>query len=254
MRVVRNVGYLKRRQRAARLMVAGGLAGLGSSIAMTFQPQLILWAYFALIVGFLLFNAGMQQWAKWNRSPRPDELLDATLRRFNDRYTLIHYPEIPQGWRPEHVLVWPGGLLVITTREMAGHIQVQGTRWRRLDSRLIRIFTFGGPPLGNPTVECQRQQEALREFLSQRDLPGAETVEGLIVFLNDRVNLQVIESSITVVTRKELAEAIRAFGTERRLSAKECDEIVAALSAGDEVEGPVALPVRAPGRKKAKVA
>ena len=235
-------------------MIVGGLAGLGSSIVMTFFPQLILWAYLALIVGFLLFNAGMQQWAKWNRRPRPDELLDATLRRLNDRYTLIHYPEVPQGWRPEHVLVWSGGLLVVTTRELPGQIQVQGTRWRRLDSRLIRIFTFGGPPLGNPTIECQRQQEALREFLTQNELPGAEAVDGLIVFLNDRATLQVLESEMTVVTRKELLEAIRALGSERRLSSKECEEIITALSTGEEVEGPIALSARPSERKKARVA
>ncbi len=252
MRVVRNVGYLKRRQRAARLMIAVGLAGLFGSIALTFLQQLlyIYLAYALLIAGFLFFNAGMQQWAKWNRRPRPDELLDATLRRLNDRYTLIHYPEVPEGWRPEHVLVWPGGLLNITTRELAGKIVVKGMRWRRLDRLAIRLLTFGGPPLGNPTVECQRQMEALRTFLQQRDLPGADSVEGLIVFLNDQAQVEVIESPITVVTRKDLLEAVRAFGSERRLTQGEIDEIVVALSRGEQVEGPVSLATRVPAKTK----
>lgn len=252
MRVVRNVGYLKRRQRAARLMIALGLTGLLGSIALTFFQQLvyIYLAYAALITGFLFFNAGMQQWAKWNRRPRPDELLDASLRRLNDRYTLVHYPEIPDGWRPEHVLVWPGGLLNITTRELAGRIVVKGTRWRRLDRMLLRLLTFGGPPLGNPTLECQRQMEALRTFLQQRDLPGPDLVDGLIVFLNDQAELQVIESPITVVQRKELLDAIRAYGTERRLSQGEIDEIVTALAQGEQVEGPVSVPTRQPAKAK----
>ncbi|MCX7622956.1 MAG: NERD domain-containing protein [Thermomicrobium sp.] len=252
MRVVRNVGYLKRRQRASRLMIAVGLTGLFGSIALTFFQQVlyIYLAYAALITGFLFFNAGMQQWAKWNRRPRPDELLDSTLRRLNDRYTLVHYPEIPEGWRPEHVLVWPGGILNITTRELAGRIVVRGTRWRRLDRFFLRLLTFGGPPLGNPTVECQRQMEALRTFLQRRDLPGAELVDGLIVFLNDQVQLEVVETPITVVTRKELLDAIRAYGTERRLSQGEIDEIVSALAQGEQVEGPRSLPTREPVKTK----
>ena len=252
MRVVRNVGYLKRRQRASRLMIAVGLAGLFGSIVLTFFQQLlyIYLAYAALITGFLFFNAGMQQWAKWNRRPRPDELLDSTLRRLNDRYTLVHYPDIPVGWRPEHVLVWPGGILNITTRELAGRIVVRGTRWRRLDRLFIRLLTFGGPPLGNPTLECQRQMEALRTFLEQRELPGAELVDGLIVFLNDQAQLEVVESPITVVSRKELLEAIRAYGAERRLSNADIDEIVTALAQGEQVEGPVSLPTREPVKAK----
>lgn len=252
MRVVRNVGYLKKRQRAARLMIALGLAGLLGSIALTFLQQLlyIYLAYAALITGFLFFNAGMQQWAKWNRRPRPDELLDSALRRLNDRYTLVHYPDVPEGWRPEHVLIWPGGILNITTRELAGRIVVKGMRWRRLDRFLIRLLTFGGPPLGNPTVECQRQVEALQRFLAQRDLPGADLVEGLIAFLNDQAQLEVIESPVSIVTRKELFDAIRAYGSERRLSQGEIDEIVTALAQGEEVEGPVSLPTRQPAKVK----
>lgn len=252
MRVVRNVGYLKKRQRAARLIIALGLAGLLGSIALTFLQQLlyIYLAYAALITGFLFFNAGMQQWAKWNRRPRPDELLDSAMRRLNDRYTLVHYPDVPEGWRPEHVLIWPGGILNITTRELAGRIVVKGMRWRRLDRFLIRLLTFGGPPLGNPTVECQRQVEALQRFLAQRDLPGADLVEGLIVFLNDQAQLQVIESPVSIVTRKELFDAIRAYGSERRLSQGEIDEIVTALAQGEEVEGPVSLPTRQPSKVK----
>lgn len=252
MRVVRNQGYLKRRQRGTRLMIALGLSGLLGSIALTFLQTIlaIYLAYALLITGFLFFNAGMQQWAKWNRRPRPDEILDSTLRRLNDRYTLIHYSEVPGAWRPEHVLVWPGGLLNITTRELPGRIVVKGNRWRRLDRFILRLLTFGGPPLGNPTVECRRQIETLRTFLKQRDLPGADLVDGLIVFLHDQAQLEVVESPITVVHREELLEAVRAFGTERRLTQGEIDEITAALSQGEQVEGPLALSTRTPAKAK----
>lgn len=245
MRVVRNTGYLKRRQRGARVMTLGGVIGLGSAIVMTFQPDLILLAYAVLIFGFIFFNAGMQQVTLWNRSPRSDEVLDQLLRRLNDRYTLIHFPEI-SGMRPMHVLVYPAGLLVITTRILAGQFVVDGDRWRQLGRRFLRMFLFSGPQLGNPTIENQRQQEALRSFMEEMDLPGRDMVDGLIVFLNPRAVLEVKNSPITVVDRDDLLKAVRSFGTEALLTAKERDELVEALSRGDNVEGPVSLPARDP--------
>ncbi|MBX6342661.1 MAG: NERD domain-containing protein, partial [Thermomicrobiaceae bacterium] len=176
MRLVRNNGYLKARQRAGRMMVLAGLLGLLVAVVTPFLAPtnytIGIMGYFVLIVAFIFFNAGLQQTTKWSRM-RPDRALDDALRRLNDKYTLIHFPEVP-GTRPEHVLVYPGGLVVLTTREVAGQIVVENDRWRRRGGRLLRIFFMGGPPLGNPTAECRAQQQALRAWLEARDLPGAD--------------------------------------------------------------------------------
>lgn len=251
MRVVRNNDYIKRRQRGSRLMVWLGVLGLFSSIVMTFYPQLILPAYGVLIFGFIFFNSGMQQLAKWNRRPRPDEMLDDALRRLNDRYTLIHYPNVP-GNRPEHVLIFPAGLLVITTRELAGRVRVELNKWRKADRSFLSIFRLGGPQLGNPTAESEMQQQALRSFLEAHDLPGVDLVDGIVVFLNPRAELEVVSSDLTVVKVDELVNAVRDFGTEGLIPAKQRDEIITALSEGEGVEGPISLPTRAASAKRAR--
>jgi hypothetical protein len=253
MRVVRNNGYIRRRRRAARWLVFAGLMGLFLAMAMTLRPALILPAYGVLIIGFLVFNAGMQQIGKWSRRPRADEVLDSLLRRLNDRYTLIHYPNM-DGWRPEHVLVFPGGLVVLTPRAVHGKVRVEGDRWSRVGNFFIRFFGLGGPQLGNPTLECNRQQEALVTFLTLNDLPGVDEVEGLIVFLNPRVELEVVSSDLTVLEADELLHAIRDLGSESRLHNEQRKELVAALSLGEEIEGPTSLPARDPGAKNARAA
>jgi hypothetical protein len=248
MRVVRNVGYLNRRKRISRWTVFFGVLGLGLAMLMVLNPQLIIPAYGVLIVGFLVFNAGMQQITKWNRSPRADEVLDALLRRLNDRYALIHYPQM-NGWRPEHVLVSPAGMIVITTRAVPGNIVVEGERWSRKGNFFVRFFGLGGPQLGNPTVENIRQRETLSEHLTLNDLPGKEFIDGVIVFLNPRSELEVVESDISVVTADELLSTIRDFGAETNLANDDRKEIIGALAQGDDIEGPISLPSRDPNAK-----
>lgn len=253
MRVVRNNGHIRKRKRIARLMVLGGILSLGASVAMTFQPGLVLPAYAILIFGFIFFNGGMQQTAKWNRRPRADEVLDQALRRLNDRYTLVHYTAAGQG-TPDHILIYPGGLLVITTRDVPGKVIVEDNRWRRVGGRIWMFFGLGGPQLGNPTADSEHGQENLIKFLESEDLPGSDTVDGLIVFMNPRGDVEVISSDLTVVEVDKIWQAVRDLGTEVALTTKERDEIVEALSRGDQVEGPVSLPSRDQRSKGARAA
>ncbi|MDI3339132.1 MAG: nuclease-related domain-containing protein [Sphaerobacter sp.] len=252
MRLVVNHGAIKRQRRRARLMVLAGLVGLFSSFPLTLRPQLVLLAYAVLIVGFVLFNTGMQQLSKWGRGLRPDEILNRELRRLNDRYTLIHYPQVG-GVQLEHVLVYPGGLLVILTRQVYGGVRVENNRWRRVGRRWLALFNLAGPPLGNPTVECQLHQKALRAYLESEGLPGADLIDGMIVFVHPHVQLEVVSSDLTVVRADELLAAVRNLGTEVVLHTRQREEIVAALARGEDVEGPVSLPSRDPSPGRARV-
>ncbi|HUZ03652.1 MAG TPA: NERD domain-containing protein [Thermomicrobiaceae bacterium] len=251
MRLVRNNSYVSSKRRTARWMIWAGLIFMVASFPLTLQAHLVIPAYVTLIIGFILFNTGMPQSTKWGRHPRGDEALDEVLRRLNDRYTVIHYPNVP-GDRPEHVLVFPSGLLVMTTRDVPGQVKVEANRWRRAGRSVLALFSLGGPQLGNPTTECERQQAALRAFLESRDLAGSDLVEGMIVFLNSQVQLEVVSSDTTVVKLGEVLGAVRDLGTEGLLPAKQRDDIVAALAEGDGVEGPTPLPAHEPARKRAR--
>jgi hypothetical protein len=153
------------------------------------------------------------------------------------------------GWRPEHVLVSPAGMVVITTRAVPGNIVVEGERWSRKGNWFVRFFGLGGPQLGNPTIENIRQRESLFEYLTLNDLPGKDHIDGVIVFLNPRSEIEVVESDISVVAADELLSTIRDFGTETNLANEERKEILGALAEGDDIEGPISLPTRDPNAK-----
>ena len=254
MRLVRNNGYLKNRRRLARMTAFGGFLMLAASVALTFFiPALFIPGYVLLIAGFLTFNVGMQQNTKWGRHPRPDEILVESLRRLNDRFTLIQFPDVGKG-HPEHVLVYPGGLVVITTREVQGKISVDDNRWHRTGGRMWALIGISGPQLGNPTADNERDQEALRKILETHELPGGDAIDGIVTFLNPRAVLDVGSTDLSVVTADGLLNAVRELSSETVLPTKDRDAIVALLAEGENIEGPVSLSSREARTKRARAA
>lgn len=257
MRVVRNTGYIKRQQRTSRFMVWLGVLVLGSTILVTlYAPQWTIFGYGLLIIGFVVFSNGMQETTKWNGKPRADQAIDDLLRRLNDRYTMIHYPEMLEkqvvGKRPEHVLVYSGGLLVITARGIPGKFKVEGNRWKRERKGLAKIMVFGGDPLKNPSVECVEQQRVLKSFLKARGLEiDDDLIEGIVAFPNPKAEVEVISSDLTVATANQLYPAVRDLGSEARLHSKLRDQVIEVLSQGNNVEGPITLPQQSKGTKGA---
>lgn len=235
MRIIRNTGHVKKHRNRSRLFVGLGLILLLSSSLPFFLSgsEWIIPAYLALGVGFLLFISGTQQHTKWSRKPRADVALDETLSRLNDRYAIIHYPELgPQS--PEHVLVTPGGVLVMTTRDVSGELILNKRRWRKKGSPLLRFFNMGAPQLGDPTRENAWQVERIEKVFEEEALSG--DIQGVIVFLPDRLELEMREPEVEVIHISELLEYVRDFASDATLSTDERNEIVEALSRGEELE------------------
>jgi hypothetical protein len=239
MRVVRNIGLVRRRQRLARIVVFIGLALLLGSMLPLFiagGDTYVLFGYGALSLGFLTFITGMQQLAKWSRRPRADIQMDDVLNRLSDRYTFIHYPSL--GARsPEHVLVTPTGPLVLTARDVTGHVTVKGNQWRKRGGIFGRFFTLGAPPLGNPSAENLLETSHVRDILAESELPGE--VEGAVVFLSNNVEITLKEPQIDVLHVSELPEYVREIAAETDapvLAREQVERIVAVLSKGDELE------------------
>jgi len=216
MRIIRDVGYVKKKRRIGRWSALIGFALLGSAfwLATTTGPDGVLLAYVPLLAGTLAFHFGMQQIAKWSRNPRNDQILDSRLASLGDKYTLIHYANT--GKRViEHLLLHPGGVEALTVRELAGTIDYQNGRWRRKGAGIGRFFGMGGPQLGNPSADAQADLNALDGLLSQSQLE-AETDAG-ITFLNPAAVLDVEEPDFPVMNGDGVAEFVRALPEDRDL-------------------------------------
>lgn len=250
MRIVRNTEYINRRKRIAKWSAIFGVALLGSTFWLALNPSLVLIAYVPLLTGTLIFHFGMQQVAKWNRSPRNDVLLDQRLQGLSDKYALIHYSML--GKRAvDHMLVHPGGVLVLTVRELAGHVGHRNGRWRKRGGGVARLFGLGGPQLGNPTFETEQSVGAIQRFLADQD--AAAEVDGAIVFVHPLVDLSIEEPDFPVTNAEGLPQFLRSLEDGPGLAVADRQALVALLGTGVELEAPQRPPRRRPVKTRRPV-
>lgn len=258
MRLVRNIGYVKRRRKFARLSSVFGFIFLAATFPLVFMwgdsSNLVLIAYILLFTGFILFNSGMQQLGKWSntaRHPRNDLALDSKLQQFPDKYALIHYARI--GRRVvEHLLIHPGGILVITAKDYPGKVTAKGNRWRRRGAGLSRMFGMSGPQLGNPGIETDQAITAVEAAIEAAQMEV--DVEGLIVFTSPFVNVEVEDPPFTTILLDELPGIVRALEVDPSISTVDRDALVALLGKGEELEVQEVKRTRRPVKVKKRAA
>lgn len=251
MRIIRDIGYVKKKRKIGRWSALIGFALLGSAfwLARATGADGVLLAYVPLLVGTLAFHFGMQQIAKWSRTPRNDQLLDARLASLGDKYTLIHYAKA--GKRViEHLLLHPGGIETLTVRELAGTVAYDNGRWRRKRAGIGRFFGMGGPQLGNPSAEAQSDLNALDALLNQAQLE-VET-DAAIVMVNPAVELEVEEPDFPVMNGDGLPEFVRTLPVDHDLRPAERQALVDLLvSNADELEDMQPVAKRRPVKRRA---
>ena len=252
MKVYRDLAYVKKRKRAAVLTSLAGVFLLGSSYFLVFtgaQSELLaLFAYIPLLAGIIMFHLGMQQVGKWNRAQRNDVILDALLKDLGERYALIHYPKL--GDRTvEHALVYPGGVLTITARELPGGVSHRDGRWRKINQGLSRFFGMGGAFLGNPTADAANDVKAVSGKLAENQM-GAD-VDAVVAFINPRVTIDVEDPDFPVTTAEGLGPYIATLPAQPPLQPAERQRLVDVLTEEGTFETPQAAPTRRPVKRRA---
>jgi hypothetical protein len=254
MRIVRNVGHVRRRSRLARWSALVGFLCLASTFSLIFFPKYVILAYLVLFPGFLLFNFGMQQMGKWSnnaRKLRDDVALDNALSSLSDRYVMLHYCKLGKDVI-EHQLIHPGGVLVITTRDLPGRVEWRGGRWRRKGAGFTRLFGMSGPQLGNPSGETTRSLAVLDRALSegQMELDTA----GAIVFTSPLVDLDSGDSEYPAMKLDQILDFVRRLEPDTSFKNADRDAVVALLAKGEALERSEPSRTRRPVRVKRRPA
>lgn len=250
MRIVRNIGHVKRRRRLGRWASFLGFIMLGSTFAFIFFPTQMVVAYAVLIVGFILFNFGMQQIGKWSntpRHPRNDLAIDERLGALSDKYAALHYMKFGKKVI-EHVLVYPGGLLVLTARDVPGAVIGRKGKWRRKGVGMMRFFGMSGPQLGNPSWETDSSIALLSEKLKEAQLEY--DVSGAILFTAQNVTLDVEDPDHPALLLTDLPDFVRRLDVDPGFKNSERDALVELLAHGEELERTERVSTRRPVRVK----
>jgi nuclease-like protein len=258
MRIIRDNQYVAVRQKRAKYSAVFGFLALVGTFPVAFIMQgntgFVLLTYMLLLGGFVLFNRGMRGVGKWShnqRHAREDLALDTHLNDLSDRHTLIHYAQV-DGGIIDHLLVGPGGVLVITTSDFPGEVVVQDDRWRKGGPMLSRMFSFSGPQLGIPTRKADKDF-----FLAETVLEQAEQdidIYTAIVFTASTVDLTVNGSSHPVMPVDELANFIRDIEPDSEFSTADRDAVVALFGKTGQAVTPVKTTTRRPVKVKKRAA
>lgn len=213
MRIVRDDEMIARRRRIGQVASLVGLGVLAAGMVVVFfGPQwgipveIAVWVPLGtLIIGFMLSQLGLYFTNRWGRTPRPDQLLDQSLKGLGKEYKLYHYV-LPA----PHVLLTPSGPLVMVVRLEKGEVTVSGEKWRQKLSAW-RVLTFlGREGLGNPTREAQYQVQQVQRLINERaEAPIDASVDGVIAFLADQVELNVEDTPVPVVRGAKLKGFLR---------------------------------------------
>jgi hypothetical protein len=250
MKVYRDLEFVRKRKRIATLSAIAGVALLGSAfwIATTGGQSGVLVAYVPLLAGTIIFHLGMQQVGKWNRAQRNDVILDVLLKDLGERYTLIHYPKV--GKRTvEHVLVYPGGVLAVTARELPGGVAYRDGRWRKVGQGLSRFFGMGGAFLGNPSGDAAADVQALQDLLAAEQIEA--DVDAVVAFINPRVTLDVTEPEFPVTNGEGLKPYIASLPADTSLQTPERQRLVEVLTRDGVFDVPESAPTRRPVKRRA---
>ena len=208
MLIVRDDELVQRRRKIGQIASLTGLVILIGGMAFTWLAPnwnipvqyAVYVPFLALLVGFILSNIGVYHTNRWGRSPRPDEQLDQSLKGMSRDYKLYHFAlPVP------HLLLTPGGLVALVTKIESGEFTVDGDKWKQKFNAGKILRFFGQEGLGNPTKEAQYQLSQMERFLEKQDPDLPEIpMEAVVVFLSDKVVLNVSETDVPILRASKL--------------------------------------------------
>ena len=228
MDIIRNEKLIKRNGIIGQVTSFSGLALLVGSLAIVwFLPDDFLYAWIAMLMGFLLSQLGIFYGSRWGRRPRPDEKLDEAFKGMDDRYALYHYAT-----KVSHLLVGPTGIWVLDPRVVGGKVTWEKGRYRNRVKGFFRNYMrmFGQDAMGRPELEIGADIETMERYFKQK-LPGMELppIQGAFVVLNETVEIDAEDAPYLTVTVKKLKDAIRKNAKIVGLSQTKIDAVLEAL-------------------------
>lgn len=220
MRVYVNEKKVRFRSRVGSIASLIGLIVLIGGMIITLRirpdtPDYPFWislALAALVVGFFAAQIGNYNIRHFARKPRMDQVLDQSLKGFDDKYEIYHWL-LPA----DHVLLGPAGLYVFVLRETRDPVEARGARWHQPFSLRRLLGLFGQEGLGDPVGEAMSEAERLREWL-RKALPDVEIDVQPLVFFVEPVPITREDPVVPPILPKDLKKFLRRQAKEARLS------------------------------------
>lgn len=230
MKIIKNEKLIKRNGTIGQYLSLGALVVLGVGMYISFtRPELFTISLICLAVGFIMTQVGMYMGTRYGRSPRPDERLDAGLKGLHSEFQMFHYTA-----PVSHLLVGPSGVWVILPFQQGGQIFFDKKRWRVRGGGFFQAYmrVFGQEGIGRPDLEAEGEATSLKKFLVKNlGESNVPEIKPILVFTNEKVELEAGESPIPAMKIKQLKEFMRQGAKSRALTSEQVAQITNLFSA-----------------------
>ena len=212
-----------------------GMAALLGGFALAFLPEgtfentqaLLFYQLLALSGGWIISQVGMYLSHRYVRSPRPDEVLDDTLKKVAKGGRLYHY-----ALSAPHILLMPYGLIVINAKYQGGEIIVNSEgKWIQHGVGMRKYF--GQEGIGKPDAEIEKMVQSVAAFLNE-NAPDVEEIPiaPMIVFTTKGVDqLDLKKAAVPAMHFKKVRGFLKQKQNPPALSKEDYEAVRAALDA-----------------------
>jgi len=167
-------------------------------------------AFYFYLRKYRIYNGG------WEGEKQVAKHLNSTL---NDDYYLINDLYLREGGGDiDHVVLAPGGVFVLETKNWSGSITCNGDEWQRMGKR-----NFSASPSRQVKRNAAKIKRIIDNSPSLRSL--AIWVEGAVVLTNRHAVLHLNNPTVPVLKLPQLASYITAHGGARRFSREQLEAV-----------------------------
>jgi hypothetical protein len=236
MKSVTNTKLIQRNAKIGQYTSFGALVVLGLGLFITFKyPTKFEYSLAALLVGFLMSQIGIHFTNKWGHNPRPDEVVDKSLKGLGREFTVYHYVT-----PVSHLLVGPAGVWTIMPNFQGGIIAYDKKRWKAKGGGVLQSYMrmFGQENIGRPDLESEAEIDSAKRYL-KRMLPEGSAipeVNSMLLFANPKVELKVEDAPLPALTPKDLKDFLREKSKAKGLGELTLETIRKALPQAEKDE------------------
>jgi len=209
MKKVTNIKMIKRNAKIGQYMSIGALVILGVGLYISFKyPNLFAYSLLALLLGFFMSQVGMYYGNRWGRSPRPDQVIDDSLKGLGRDFTVYHYIT-----PASHLLVGPAGIWILLPFFQSGVITYEKKRWRSKGGGFIQGYLriFGQENIGRPEIESKVEIESASRYLTRLLPEGTKLpeIKAVLIFTNPKAVLKVEDAPTPALVVGQVKDFMR---------------------------------------------
>jgi hypothetical protein len=203
MLTLRNGGDFADRQIRQYFTVALLCLGVaGTVISANHYVNLPALGFIITALAILFFKISFRRWSNWFIGKRGEEAVSQALKALSDDYALLNDLTIPDSrGNVDHLLIGPNGIFVIETKNYSGSVRCDGDRW-----------FVGRRAVNSLSKQAKRNSMVIRASLtSLHPEKGFKVpyVSPLLVFVNNRIRLNLCTPTIPVLRLDELVDFVR---------------------------------------------